>query len=216
MATVAYTDYLPNVRLQATGAPDSVMVDAIRDAVIRFCEDSLIWRIKNDPIDVTTVTDTYSVLPASPTGIRVVAPVQLSYNKLEIPPHTEEELDTLDSGWRTADPGVPTSYLIETVNFIRFNRVPLDAVTDGLRTRVAVKPTQAATGADELIYEDWRAAIEAGAVSVLAGQKDKPWADAGKAESEGALFNFYIQRAKARAVMGHAVKSTTVQMRPWI
>lgn len=211
-----YTDFLPNVLINVLGCMEDVALGAIGSAAIRFCEDSLIWQEDNPAADISINVDTYSILPAAIPDSRVVVPIYVSYNGNPVEPVTRAELDRSFPGWRNAEPGTPYCYFVETPGTIRFNVRPNEDITAGLFTRVALKPTQDATAVGDIVYDDWRDAIESGALAMLFGMKDKPWSDPDRSTGEGRNFTFQIQRARAREAMGHTRRTTRFQLRQWI
>ena len=213
MAT-SLTEFLPDVTPSVPGCPRSLILDAIRNACIRFCEETWIIRETLTAIDVVAGTDVYT-LTASTNNLPVGL-IHFSYNERDLTFKTEEELDIIDQGWRVADPGTPFFVTSPSPDTFRLNRVPSEAITDGMVPRIATKPTNETSSVDDLLYRDWRDGIRAGALQELKGIPDKGWSDDKAAMSNGQLFNFYIQRGKARAVMGHMRKSTTAKMRQWV
>jgi len=208
------TDFLPDVAPSVPGCPQALMLDAIRNACMRFCEDAWIIRETLAAIDVNIGVDEYTMTASA--GRKPVGIVNFLFDSRQIDIKTEEELDIIDSGWRTADPGVAFYASMLTPDTFKLNRVPAEAIVGGMIVRIATKPSNTATAVDDLLYRDWRDAIRYGALEELKEIPDKGWSDAAKATEFGRKFNFQIQRGKARAVMGHAKKSTTVKMRSWI
>ena len=208
-------DFLPSVQPHCPGCPESIILDAIRDACRRFCTDT--WIIKEDiPAgDIDAGIDDYTITPAS--GRSVVGITSFLYDKREmIPGKTEAELDILDYGWRTADPGVATAITSPEPNRVKLNRVPEATIVGGLITQVATKPTSAATTVDDLLLSDWDQAIKHGALEKLLEIPEKGWSDIKLSLWHGKRFNFQIQRGKARARMGYMKKSTVARNRAWI
>lgn len=210
----ALTDFLPDVQPAVPGCPHNLMLGAIRGACIRFCTDTWLIRETLAPIDVNVGFDTYTL--ASSAGTVPVGVVHLTHDSRDMTVVTEEELDIIDNGWRQADPNVATYAIMLLPNQLQLNRVPAEQIINGLIPRVATCPTQTATEVADLLFSDWREAIKYGALEELKEIPDKGWSDAAQAKDYGQKFNFQIQRGKARAVMGHAKKSTTAKMRPWI
>jgi hypothetical protein len=200
---------------QLPGCPEPLAIEAVEDAVIRFCEDSLIWRVNITPSDAVIGFDEYTI--DSGTGTRVILPTYVLYDGRTLYVKTEAELDAEDSAWRTADPGVPTAYVVPRPDLLRLNRVPEATITAGIKIGCAIKPLQGQTSFDDnQIYQDWKTAIESGALSVRMADSEKKWSSEKKAASNGKEFNFQIQRARARSEKGNTYKSTTVKSRAWV
>ena len=132
-----------------------------------------------------------------------------------------EEMDclpvaVLDSGWRTADPGVATAITMTQPDRIRLNRVPAETIVGGFIPRIITKPERTATTVEERLYEHWNEAIVLGAKSLLKEIPDKKWSDMKMSIWYGKQFNFQIQRAKDRANMSYFKKSTTARNVAWL
>ena len=208
------TAFLPQIQTHTPGCPEPVILEAIRNACIRFCTDTWLVRETLTPINVVVGTDEYA-LTASINN-EAVGMVSFLHNKLELPKKTEEELDALDSGWRTADPGVATSVISLLPDLIQLNREPAEAITDGLIVKIATRPDDDATVVNDLLFNDWRKAIKYGALKDLFEIPGKGWSDMKQSLWYGKNFNYEIQKAKARATMGNLRGSTTAKNRAWI
>lgn len=208
------TDFLPDVQPHVPGCPENLILDAIRGACIRFCVDTWIVRETLTAMDVTTGQDTY-VLTASSMK-ESVGIVHLSYDSRDMDIKTEEELDIIDQGWRTADPGSAFYAIMLNPDQFQLNRIPAADIVGGLIPRIATRPTDTATQVDTLLYNEWKEAIKQGAIEELKEIPNKGWSDVELSKAYGKKFNFQIQRGKARARMGHATKSTTAKMRSWV
>jgi hypothetical protein len=103
-----------------------------------------------------------------------------------------------------------------TPDRILLNRVPAEAITDGMIVRIATRPTDSTTTINDQLFNDWRKAIKYGALEELLEIPSKGWSDMKQSIWYGKRFNFEIQRGKARARMGNMNKSTVAQARAWI
>jgi len=206
--------FLPLVQPHAPGCPESIILNAIRNACIRVCTDSWLVRENLPASDIVAGVDDYTIT-ASP-GNETIGLISFLHNKLELGKRTEEELDIIDSGWRTADPGVATYVMAPTPDRILLNRVPAETITGGMIVRIATRPTDSASEVNDLLFNDWRKAIKYGALEELYEIPEKGWSDMKQSIWYGGRFNYEIQRGKARARMGNMTKSTTAKVRAWI
>ena len=212
--STTYEQFLPEVMPQLPGCPESLALEAIEDAVIRFCEDSLIWRVNITPSDAVAGFDEYQI--DSGTGTRVIVPTYVLYDKVSLAVRTESELDIIESGWRTADPGVPTAYVVPRPDLLRLNRIPEETITEGIKIGCAIKPFRGETSFDDdQILQDWKNAIESGALSIRMNDSGKKW-ESKRAALEGKEFNFQCQRARARSQKGNTYKSTAAKAAVWV
>jgi len=212
-----YEDFLPNIMIAVPGAVEAVALSYISSAAIRFCNESLIWQVDITALDSAIDEDTYSVQPSDSTydNARVILPLWVAYDGNEIAEKTAEWLNRFDAGWRDKDSGTPMYYIVESPGTIRFNRKSDEVITGAVEAKVAMKPTQAATSVGEIVYEDWRDAIEAGALGMLLNMKTKDWYDERAAKGYMKDFVNQIQSAKARARMGHTKSATTLTIPSW-
>lgn len=209
-----FEDYLSRVRQDAPGCPESVMIDAVRDAAIELCERAHIWRETLAAINTIIGTDRYTLTPAT-ANTNVVLPVSVLYKDKPLEGKSEEELDATDYGWRTADNGQPTAFINDPGGILWLNRKPEEAITGGLVVRVSLKPTQTATAAADFLYQDHLEAIAHGAKRRLMETVGKKWSNADGSRFHGAKFNYYVAQAHAKATKGGNRKSTYVRMRAW-
>lgn len=213
MAT-ALTAFLPSIRTHVPGCPESLMIDALRGACIRFCVDTWITREDLPDSDVLIGVDDYTMTASSDKD--VVGIVSYVHDSIPLDFKTKEELDIIDQGWRTADPGVAFYVMAPEPNRILLNRVPAETITGGMKVEIATRPLDAALVVDDLLYNEWREAIKYGALEELKEIPDKGWSSEKQSLDYGRKFNFQIQRGKARARMGHMRKSTTAVRRSWV
>lgn len=210
----ALTEFLTQVLPHVPGCPETTAVNAIRNACIRFCTDTWLVRETLAAQNVTAAQDEYPIVASAEN--ESVGLVSFLHDKLELPKKTEEELDVVDSGWRTADPGVATAVLCPTPELVKLNRVPLESISGGMIMRIAIRPTDAAENVNDILLNDWLKAIKYGALEELHEIPGKGWSDMKQSIWYGKRFNFEIQSGKARARMGNMNKSTVAQARAWI
>lgn len=212
--TILFEDYLNEVRPDVPGCPEATMENAVRNACIELCEKALIWRETLAAIDSVVGTDQYT-LSSADAEAAVHMPIYVAYDTTPLDGYSEEELDIIDYGWRTAGQNIPSAYLMVPGGILWFNRKPAVAITGGIVTRVAIKPKPDAIGADDFLYNDWHEAIAHGAKRRLMEVEGKKWSNPKSARFHGAKFNFFVQDAHARATKGNIRKSTTAKMIAW-
>ena len=212
MATTLET-FVPDVKVHVGACPEATIINALRNSCIRFCTDTWIIR-ENLTGDIAISTDDYTIIAS--VDNECLGVIDFLYNKKKLPHTTEEELDLLDAGWRTADPGTPTSVTAPEPDRVKLNRIPEATVIDGLKVTFAVRPTDAALSVNDKLFNDWRDTIKYGALQELMEIPGKSWSDMKQSVWYGTRFNFGIQKGKARATMGNMKKSTSAVMRSWI
>ena len=207
--------FINHVGPHVPGCPEEIILDAIRDSCIRFCTDTWVVRETLQAFLADSDEDTYTLTPIS--GDAVVGIISFLYDEVELAKKTEEELDIIDSGWRTADAGTPTMVTSpDTAGSIRLNRKAEVGTTSEMRVRVATKPNPDDTEVQDVLLNEWFRAIKYGALEQLYEIPGKGWSDMKQSMWYGKRFNFEIQRGKARARMGHMTKSTAAKNMAWV
>lgn len=213
MAMTPLSRFVNHVLPHASGIPRAMVIDELRNAIIRLCEDSSIYREDIPPGTVSAGVDDYTITP--PTDTRVTTFISFQYDGSPINGYTEEALDRLDRNWRLGKEGTPTAYTMLAPDRFKLNRIPELEIIDGMIIRIALKPTETTTEVDEVFYDDWQQAAISGALANLLAMPKKPWTDMRLAKENGAIFNGEVQRARARANSGYHRGGPSVQMRPW-
>ncbi len=213
MAMRPLSRFINHVLPHASGIPRSMVIDEVRNAIIRLCEDSAIYRVDIPPADIQIGVDDYTIVP--PTDTRVTTFVAFQYNGSPLSGYTEEELDQLDYNWRLGKTGTPTAYTMLAPDRFKLNRIPEETIVDGMKIRIALKPTETTQEVDEVFYDDWQQAAISGALQNLLAMPKKPWTNAQLAKENGATFNGEVQRARSRATKGYLRGGATVKMVRW-
>jgi len=92
--------------------------------------------------------------------------------------------------------GKPTHYWM--VNDTSVRLFPIPDTEYGVSISVALKPSRAATGVDDWVYESWADAIVSGAVHRLAQIPEKDWTDQKLAAEHRGRFERAVANAMAR------------------
>lgn len=212
--SVELTAFINGISPHVSGCPESLIINTVRDAIIRLCGDVTVWRDDIPAGNITILVDDYTI--TAPASTEIVSVVSLQYDETEIYPQTEEVLDGVDSGWRAGISGRPSAFVHYAPNRIKFNRIPNATIVGGLVARVALKPTRTATTVEDVLYNDWRECIEHGALERLFRIPKKAWSDINLAAYHGKHFSFHINKAKNRIISGNTQKSISVVMRRFI
>ncbi len=213
MAMTPISRFINHVLPHASGIPRAMVIDEVRNAIIRLCEDSAIYRVDIPSADIQIGVDDYTIVP--PTDTRVTTFVAFQYNGSPLSGYTEEELDQLDYNWRLGKTGTPTAYTMLAPDRFKLNRIPEETIVDGMKIRIALKPTETTQEVDEVFYDDWQQAAISGALQNLLAMPKKPWTNAQLAKENGATFNGEVQRARSRATKGYLRGGATVKMVRW-
>lgn len=211
-----YEDFFPNVLYDVPGAPEPVVVNAIRNACIEFCEKSLVLTRDHDPITLIQGKVDYDLEP--PGGYLVVKVQKAWVDHNPITPLAPDIVkdaavyNRLFSSYQSA-PSIPRSYLQKDERTISVWPVPEKKYQNGLTLRVALKPTRASTEIDDVILEDYAETIAAGALSRLMVSPGKAYTNTEFAGVNQAKFISGINVARARALHGHVRSDLSVKLR---
>jgi len=190
--------WIPAVQADVAGAPRAMMLDAIRQAAIEFCERTRAWRYELASFNTALDDDDARVAQYTltvPTGSRVLSIRSLSYAGL---PLTEKSMDWLDEnepGWRTKE-GTPRNYVLRDNGIILLDRLPPEGVA--ITGTVALKPLQDGTEIGDNVYQDYREAIAAGAIYRLRMMPGKDWYEPNLAALKLPAFEAGVALANSR------------------
>lgn len=215
-----FADLLPEVLPDVPGCADLVAERAIRNAAIRFCQESKLYRQDLTPINVVADEPEYTVTP--PAGYALVDIRRALFDGQPLYFISQDELDRLwndattrvnhflthDSGldtdtWQTATSSRPKYFFQPDKEKVRLVGIPTVAVTGGLELNVALKPTPTATQIEDWLYNDHFRTLAFGALGELLKIPQKPWTDKGLSDHYESLFREGIGIAKGEALRDH-------------
>ena len=203
MAIVPYTQWLPYVQVNVPDCPKALIVEAIRQKVIEFCQKSLFLRQELDGFYTVADDNEYDLLP--PVDNNIAQLLMLKVNKRELEPKTQDDLEEIYQEWRDQD-GQPSYFFLK--NTYTAILVPKPMGVYPVRLLVALKPTQAAQGVDEIIFEEYKDAIKHGALAYLMLMAEKTWSNPNMSAFYQSQFDAAIQESKMRAEQGYAHRKT--------
>ena len=203
MAIVPYTQWLPYVQVNVPDCPKALIVEAIRQKVIEFCQRSLFLRQELDSFYTVADDNEYELSP--PVDTTIAQLLMLKVNKRELQPKTQDDLEEIYQEWRDQS-GEPQYFFLK--NTYTAILVPKPIGVYPVRILVALKPTQAAQGVDEIIFEEYKDAIKHGALSYLMLMAEKTWSNPNMSAFYQSQFDVAIQESKMRAEKGYALRKT--------
>ena len=203
MAIVPYTQWLPYVQVNVPDCPKALIVEAIRQKVIEFCQRSLFLRQELDGFYTVADDNEYDLSP--PVDNNIAQLLMLKVNKRELEPKTQDDLEEIYQEWRDQE-GQPSYFFLKNTNTAILVPKPIGVYP--VRILVALKPTQAAQGVDEIIFEEYKDAIKHGALAYLMLMAEKTWSNPNMSAFYQSQFDAAIQESKMRAEQGYALRKT--------
>lgn len=203
MATVPYSQWLPYVLVNVPDCPRALVLEAIRQKTIEFCEKSRFWRTELDGFYTVATDSEYEI--TSPVDSTIADILLIKVNKQPLEPMTQDDLELLYSEWREVN-GVPKYFFLRDTSTAIF--VPIPDAAYPVRLLVALKPTQAAHGVDEIIFEEYKEAIKHGALAYLTQMPEKSWSDPNMSVFYQNQFESGLMQAKSRAEHGYNARKT--------
>lgn len=211
MATVPYDNFLAEVLPDCPGAPDEAAINAIRNAAIEFCDESLWYQYTPGAVVGVPGVATYAL--STPAGTLLQRVTMAWYEGTVLFAKSADQLNALSgTEWRTLQ-GTPQYYTqSDDATVIVLVPFPLIASTIGLTSLVALRPSRVSTTIDSDVYEKWAEVIAFGAKARLQGAAGQSYTNV--AASERNAMKFRLGIAKARMERNRGLVRGDLVMRP--
>ena len=195
-----YEDFLPEVLPYVPECPEIVAVNAIRNAVIEFCDKSLWLIYEHDPISLIAYQGVYELdLPDDTMSARIL---DAWISNLPMAPRGEDDLKRIyPIAWREME-GRPQFYTQLDPGEVYFVPKPIVNDTDAVKMLIALKPTRESVTCDDSIYERWAEQIGQGARARIHEIPGQTFSDPGLAIRNRTLFEVAIGEAKVERNRG--------------
>jgi len=208
------------IRLQPSvpGCPRPTIIQYIRNAAIKVCEQTLGWRFEQPLFTLTPGVYVYNFNKPLDTLVHAVFKVFVNDYPLEV--LTLDRALELYPYWadKTTDPekieedgSTPRS--ITQISPHQYAILPLPDASETYTVRMfyALKPTRTATGIDEAVFDDLEDVIMHGALQDLLVLPSTQWSDRELASYHAKQFRSQLTERRARANLGNARGSMVVQ-----
>jgi hypothetical protein len=200
MATTPYTALLPEVLpLLASDPSEPVTINAIKQSVIEFCQESHVWKFFPDPENIVAGEPRYTV--QAPNGADVASVMTVTIDGEPVDPASPINLDEEMPKWRT-DTGTPKYWTQTDTDELILVPAPDANGTLTLAMTLALQPDQRVEYAPRWLIERYRYKLAWGAVSKLMLMPNKPWTDMASGAYYASKFMGEIANARADAVHG--------------
>lgn len=212
-----YESFFPYILPEVPGAPEPIVLMAIRNSAIEFCERSLILTRDHDPITLRPNVIDYDLEPPiKETLIMKIQQAFLNGTKIDaMAPDFVKDAATYNrryDGYESA-PSLPKAYLQKSEREITVWPVPDKVYRNGLTMRVSLKPTRDSDQVEDVVYEDYAEVIAAGALFRLMSSAGKPYTNLEMAAVNKVAFDRGVNTAKLRANTGHTRANLSVKLR---
>jgi hypothetical protein len=205
----ALSSFVTRVTPYVNGAPQPLIEQAVVDAAISFCEDSLAMR-EIQTTTATVATQASYTLPGA-TDQEVCRVLNVWVNNRWIPPASADSVDYSD-----ARSSQPTGYYTTRVNSVmKLVLVPIPDAVYSLQVEVAYRPLRTATTLQDEIFNQWVDAITKGASGRLMQIPGQSYSDSSTAATNLVIAKSIAMKAKADAVVGRVQTSRAVRSRPF-
>ena len=205
------SDFYIYVMPRVEGCPTGLVKHAVRDAVIEFCERTLMWKHAFAAVDIVADQDNYTF--TAPDGTVLCCPTYVSINKTQLFPTNEEDLDNTIPEWRNSTSRQPGSFYMDYDGTMYLVPTPSENFVAGLSVEAALKPAITADTIPDWLYNNWAEVISHGALMRLHSMVGKVWADTQMVALHRAKFKEGITRAKSKTMKSFAKQGKSVQPR---
>lgn len=210
MATTLFTAFLPEVAPFVADCPQVILVNAIRNAAIEFCERTLIWQSNIGAMDLVAGTGEYTI--SVPTDTTLVEIMSAWYNNRLLIPKDQDGLTRIFrlDDWRSVE-GAPRYFTRTSSSIMQLVPRPTENETDVVGVRAALAPTRIATGVDSEVYEDYLMVIAVGARAYLHGMHGQTFYDPGMAMELRRQFMAGIGHARIKVNKGQTRSAPRIE-----
>ena len=215
MSTRTFMSLVNRLAPSVPGCPQPIIEQHVRDAAIEACERTLAWRYEQPSTRLTP--GVYEYPYNNPLQTEVHAFITATVNGSPLDPVTLEQLYAKYPSWPSLDPDQRSDpRVICQLDPDNYTLAPIPdaAKTYDLKMIIVLKPVRSATGMDKSVFDDLENVIMHGALQHLLVMPNKNWSDRELATYHAKQYLSKITERRARANIGNARASMTVQMRP--
>lgn len=203
---------IPEVRIDATAAPDPLIEQKLRDAAIEMCRDTWVWQHTLPARSVVAGRAEHTVSPPD-SGSRIVSVLWMRHNGELVTPASAAELNRVSLKWHEQKGKQATRFVPSSPTTFRLAPIPTESAARGLTDiRVALMPVHDATELPDILVDEFREAVVSGALYRLLRMPGRDWTQGDLAAVHLETFNEGMSRAKTRVAEGWSAAQTTVHI----
>jgi hypothetical protein len=216
MTAVSYEVFLPEVLPYVQDVPETVAVQAIRNACIQFCEETHYLQEELDPITGQENVGEYD-LDANDSNYKVVEIMQAYYGDQYLIPKAQEELNQIyrTSNWMDLK-GNPYYYFRPSASVVRLVTKPIITEQNKLKVKAAIAPKRSSTTVDEEMFERFLEYIAHGARARLYNTPNQPYYDPKTAMEYTKRFNDNMAEVRTRVYKGLTRTAVNIEYQRWV
>ncbi len=198
----AWSYWFPDLLPHVPGVPEVLAEHELRRSAQAFFQNTMAWRVVEDPRDVAAGTVEVPVLPLD-AGLDLVSVDAAWYDGKMLNPIAPETLDEqYHDDWHDHT-GTPTKFFQVEPGVVRLYPVPRVDSVSGLKLRSIVCPSDTATGLPDEMATKYRDNIHVGAKSRLMLYPGKPWTNPELAMAYGRAFDAMVNKTTAAAARAY-------------
>lgn len=194
------------VRGRLPGCPDLILTDAVRDACIEFCKRTRLLT-EDITLDVVQGERTVELYPDSDTAWEVL---KVWRTDGEVLTATNRQ-DLADSDY-DIDSGTPRWYYLEGDRLLVLGAYP--AASETLTARVTLRPKDTATRVPDVLWQDYRQPLCAGARAWVRRHYGE-WINDKQEVEDRSVFELGVHQANLRRARGGANAQLRVRAHPF-
>jgi hypothetical protein len=216
MSKTLYDKFLVEVMPYVRDVPEVVAVQAIRNACIKFCEETMYLQVNLDPMPLLAKVSEYDLEPDD-GSYRVINIVEAWNGDQFLIPKSIEEITRIYrvTNWQTLE-GNPYYYFRPKETVVRLVPTPEATVANNLRIRAAIAPTRDSTSIESEIYERFLEDIAFGARARLYDTPNQPYYDAKAAQLYLTRFNDSMAEVRSMVNRGNVRASNKIEPQRWV
>lgn len=221
MATLLFSALIPEIAPHVHGVPNPVATHYIRKVVTDLCERAKVWRVQLADVVLTPGDYTYDLVsPVAGTEVSVILDAKMLLTAAGTTRNlgiiSDDQARVLYPLWPDLNALTePRSVTRSTSSEFHVAPVPGSDDTYTLKLFAAIRPTPAATGWDEALFNEFRRAVFHGVLHELMMMPDRPWSNDKLAMYHGKQWDYLLYNARAKANKGFSPASVSVKMNPW-
>lgn len=206
LSCLSWDALLPYVHPYARGAPDEVMLQAIRSSAIEFCRRSGVLHDENT-LDIQAYVKDYPLETLCDYEIVRTYEVVVSNTWRYRPSITKNRVCWTLGGYQ---------FYMQQPDIVVITNPPSMDIPNGLQVEFIVQPKQDGCTVDNLLYESWAEGIAFGAIARLLMMPNTSWFSMPTAQAFQVKYRSELARARTSVDLNFTSGSAIMQTERWI